>query len=261
MNALKNHYDILGVSQESSEEEIKRAYRKLAQVYHPDAQSESTEQFLEVSKAYRTLRDKKLRITYDKNLKHKKTSENRSLIDLSVNKHTFKNILRKVSQYYKKLGKEKCEFEISALESIRGSTRELIIQNGLREYTLKVKIPSGVRGGQKLRISHPNFPKQILIKLKIRPHPFVERNKNDIILKVPITREDALFGAELIIPTPNGKSAVYLPKNWPKNKLFKVPASGFTLKTGKKADIYIKPVIVKFSQNILKQKRELLSYS
>lgn len=259
MNALRNHYEVLGVSLKSSEEDLKRAYRKLAQVYHPDAQSRSTEQFLQISSAYKTLSDRKLRIVYDKNLALK-ISDNRSLINFNSNQYTFKNIFRKISLFTRKLGKIKCEFEISALESIRGSTRQLIIQNGLREYKLKVKIPSGTRSGQKLRIVYPNFPKPILIKLKIRAHPFVERNRDDIILKIPITVEDALFGTELIIPTPTGKLSVNLPKNWPTNKLFKVRGQGFLLKTGKKADIYIKPEIAKFSQDILLQKRELLSY-
>lgn len=260
MNTRKNHYNILGISQESSEEEIKRAYRKLAQIYHPDAQLKSADKFLEISTAYQTLVDKKMRLHYDKKLNPRIVKENRSLVNLKMQGYSFKNIFRKINLFYLRLLKEKCEFEISALESIRGSTRELIVQKGSRQYKLKVKIPSGTRNGQKLRIFYPNFPKPILIVLKIKPHPLVERSGDNIIFKIPITKEDAIYGVELQIPTPSGRLSVQLPRNWPTNKLLQVPGKGFMLKTGKMADIYIKPEIVKFSQSFLQQKRDLLSY-
>lgn len=63
---MKNYYDILGVSKNSSNEEIKQAYRKLAREYHPDKNNNSTkEKFQDIQEAYEILSDQQKRNTYD----------------------------------------------------------------------------------------------------------------------------------------------------------------------------------------------------
>src|SRR5689334_14940138 len=63
----KDYYKILGVERGAAEDEIKKAYRKLARKYHPDVSKEANakEKFQEVSEAYETLRDKEKRAAYD----------------------------------------------------------------------------------------------------------------------------------------------------------------------------------------------------
>jgi molecular chaperone DnaJ len=62
---MKNYYDILGVQKSASEEDIKKAFRKLAQKYHPDKKGGDEAKFKEVSEAYSVLSDKKKRAEYD----------------------------------------------------------------------------------------------------------------------------------------------------------------------------------------------------
>src|SRR5262252_4772207 len=63
----KDYYKILGVERGAAEDEIKKAYRKLARKYHPDVSKEANakEKFQEVSEAYETLKDKEKRAAYD----------------------------------------------------------------------------------------------------------------------------------------------------------------------------------------------------
>src|SRR5262245_19664062 len=63
----KDYYKILGVERGVGDEEIKKAYRKLARKYHPDVSKEANakEKFQEVSEAYETLKDKEKRAAYD----------------------------------------------------------------------------------------------------------------------------------------------------------------------------------------------------
>jgi len=69
MNNKKDYYSILGVDEDATQEEIKRAYRRLALEYHPDRKpndSEAEEKFKEIGEAYAVLGDQEKRRTYDR---------------------------------------------------------------------------------------------------------------------------------------------------------------------------------------------------
>ena len=62
----KDYYEILGVSRGANDEQIKRAYRKLAQQYHPDKQGGNEKKFKEINEAYQVLSDAQKRAQYDR---------------------------------------------------------------------------------------------------------------------------------------------------------------------------------------------------
>ena len=74
---MKDYYYFLGISQDASEEDIKKSYRKLSLKYHPDKNENDdffADRFKEIQEAYETLSDKGRRITYDQNLEsHQKS--------------------------------------------------------------------------------------------------------------------------------------------------------------------------------------------
>lgn len=61
-----NHYETLEVSKEASEVDIKKAYRKLAHIYHPDKSTGNTDKFKQISEAYQVLSDRVKRSSYDR---------------------------------------------------------------------------------------------------------------------------------------------------------------------------------------------------
>jgi len=63
---MKNYYDILGVGKTATEDDIKRAYRKLAHKYHPDKSGGDESKFKEINEAYQVLSDKGKRAQYDR---------------------------------------------------------------------------------------------------------------------------------------------------------------------------------------------------
>lgn len=82
---MKNYYEILGIKRDASQDEIKKAYRKLARQYHPDVNpgnKQAEEKFKEINEAYNTLIDDTLKKAYDDKLgfggDSNKTSGNRT---------------------------------------------------------------------------------------------------------------------------------------------------------------------------------------
>ena len=62
----KDYYHILGIEKSASDEEVKKAYRRLAHQYHPDRPGGNEQKFKEINEAYQTLSDKTKRIQYDR---------------------------------------------------------------------------------------------------------------------------------------------------------------------------------------------------
>ena len=73
---MKNYYSILGVTPDSTDAEIKTAYRRLARKFHPDVNPSGAEMFKDILQAYETLSDPKKRIQYDTINGFFKTSKN-----------------------------------------------------------------------------------------------------------------------------------------------------------------------------------------
>lgn len=107
---MKKYYEILGIAENASEEEIKKAYRKLARKYHPDVNpgnKEAEEKFKEINEAYNVLSDETKRKTYDEH-ENNKSSSNQSKAQTQKgskaqggpNKFDFDDVERTFEQFF-----------------------------------------------------------------------------------------------------------------------------------------------------------------
>ena len=182
----KDYYQILGVARKATQDEIKRAYRKLARKYHPDVSKESDAEarFKEVGEAYEVLKDPEKRVAYDQlGAQWKDGQDFRPPPDWNTGfefrggRHTnpggtdhsafFEDLFGHAagpqarSGFHMRGEDHHAKVLIDIEDSFNGATRSISLQmpelgaDGhvfSRERTLKVRIPKGIRPGQQIRL-------------------------------------------------------------------------------------------------------------
>jgi molecular chaperone DnaJ len=130
---------------------------------------------------------------------------------------------------------------------------------------IQIKIPPGVDTGSKLRIrgegeegERGGPPGDLFVFIYVEPHEFFQRDGDDIICQIPISFAQAALGAEIEIPTLNGKRTITIPKGTESGEIFKIKGEGFPrIKGHGKGDLVVQ-VIVKTPKNLTKRQEELL---
>jgi len=108
------------------------------------------------------------------------------------------------------------EVELDFLSALSGTTIKIAPQYLGR--ALEVKIPAGVDNGSKVRVAgkgeqgyEGGKSGDLYLVIRIRPHPFFRREEENIICDVPVTFKEAALGAEIEVPTVDGKAYVRIP--------------------------------------------------
>jgi DnaJ-class molecular chaperone len=144
------------------------------------------------------------------------------------------------------------ELRIPLVTSVSGGTVELTVthQSGKAE-TLQVKIPAGVEDGKKIRLRGQGeagpgggAPGDILLIVRVEPHPFFQRQGNNLLVKVPVTLSEAALGAKVDLPTPKGTVSLQIPPGTSSGTKLRVRGQGVTPKTGLVGDLLAEIQIV-----------------
>lgn len=235
----RNFYDILGVKRDASEDEIKKAFRKLAAKYHPDRGGDE-EKFKEVSEAYNTLSDPQKRKEYDQLLMFggipgagaggrygtyttnvggdwsdifsSMASGNGAFggFDFST---IFGGAGRAASNRPMKGSDLTMSVDVSAEEAFRGATRKATyrVPSTGEEQTLTVKIPAGAVDGGKLRYrgrgeygENGGERGDLVVTTHVAEHPIFKRKGADVRMELPVSMFEAALGATIDVPTPDG---------------------------------------------------------
>jgi DnaJ-class molecular chaperone len=114
--------------------------------------------------------------------------------------------------------------------------------------TVDIKLPKGVEDGTKIRLSGQGQEGQggrgdAIVTIEIASHPFFVREGKNIRLTLPVTLKEAVLGAKVKVPTPEGPVMLTIPKGSSSGKVLRVKGRGFTAKDGSRGDQLIQLAI------------------
>ncbi len=225
---MADYYEILGVSKNASDAEIKTAYRKQALKWHPDRNKspEAAEKFKEINKAYEVLADPKKKGVYDQygSEAFERSGYGRPGESYQQGPFTytytnfggegnpfegmdfggFSDPFEIFEQFFgfqspfsrgrRQSRRDIYQLELTFDEAVHGTKKETVIKGDHKT----IKVPGGVDTGMTIRFS--DFDVQI----KVKPHPYFRREGQDIYFEKEISYPFATLGGVVEIPTIHG---------------------------------------------------------
>lgn len=243
MSVAKDLYDSLGVTKDASAAAIKKAYRQLAKELHPDRNPDDTkaeERFKEVSNAYAVLSDPKKRALYDEfgevGLREgfdPEVARARAAggafdfggfggggagfggfgFDLN---DLFRGAPRGRQQTARPKDVE-AQIRLTFLDALRGGEHQLTLHDRSGPRSLKVRLPAGVRDGERVRLkgqgaSMGSLKGDLVLNVKVLDDERFWYEGGELHLRLPVRPLEAFEGAKVQLSTPGGKVSVKLPK-------------------------------------------------
>lgn len=248
---FKDYYKILGLASTASQDEIKRAYRRLARKYHPDVSKEADaeERFKEVAEAYEVLKDPEKRAAYDQFGKQWQAGQEfrpppgwdegfefrgGGFTDATDFSDFFESLFGRAGhgarggRGFRAQGEDHhAKIAISLEDAFRGATRTITLQNPqlddqgrmvTRPHSLNVKIPKGVIEGQRIRLVGQGAaglgggaPGDLYLEIVFETHPWFHARQRDVYMDLPVTPWEAALGGTVTVPTLGGPVELKVP--------------------------------------------------
>ena len=122
----------------------------------------------------------------------------------------------------------------------------------------KGSIVKAIKAGVNNYLLKPFTQEDLLIKIKVRPHPVYERRDDDLYVDVPVDYMTAALGGEVQVPTLTGRVTMKVPPGTSSGRVFRLPGQGMPkLKDGGRGNLYAK-VRVTIPEAMNDKERELL---
>jgi molecular chaperone DnaJ len=257
----KDYYRVLGVEKTATAKELSKAYRTLARKYHPDTNpgdKASEDRFKEVSAAYEVVGDEATRKKYDEfrrlggggggggygGFGQRGPQNVGDLGDLS-------DLLGGLFGGGRASGSSgrggfgfgpmpgtdlQAQLTLAFEEAVKGVTKTVRLNSDALSSPMEVtvRIPAGVRNGQRIRVpgkgapsSDGGDPGDLLVAITITPHDVFDRDGNNLLVDVPITYAEAVLGADVKVPTISGGTVtVRVPPGTASGKVMRVRGRG-----------------------------------
>jgi curved DNA-binding protein len=305
----KDYYQTLGVKKDSSQDDIQKAYRKLARKFHPDVNKDPQAEvkFKEIGEAYEVLKDPDKRKKYDQF----GSNWNRvgggpggappgwEGINFDFGQggggFDFRDFQGggggQFSDFFEMLfgggagrgrrrggpagfggagfegaqpprgggGDSEAIITLSVEEAVRGGSREIALAdpNTGQRKTLSVKVPEGVRPGQKIRLAgQGSAGGDLFLKIEIAPDPRFKIEGSDILTTVSVYPPQAVLGGEADVETPTGPVRVRIPPRSSSGRKIRLRGRGLSQSGGNKGDLLAEIRII-VPEQLTDREREL----
>lgn len=274
----KDYYEILGVSKTASPDEIKKAYRRLALLYHPDRNKgkKAETKFKEVTKAYEVLSDQQKRQTYDQ-FGHVAFEQGASqgpfggahrggygpftytystggdaqgfdfggfsdpfeIFEQFFGGSPFGGVRQRRTTY---------SLTIDFMEAVHGSQKRVSLDG----KTQTIKVPAGVDHGSRIRFGEYD------VVVEVIPDPRFTRERYDIITEKEISFSQTALGGDVNITTIDGDIKIRIPQGTQPNTVIRLRGKGVPhVQGGDSGDHYVRIKVI-IPKNLTRRQRELL---
>ncbi len=285
----RDYYEVLGVSKNASDDEIKKAYRKLAVKYHPDknpGDKEAEAKFKEINEAHDVLSDKQKRARYDQ-FGHAGVNGHASGNpfgggnpfeggNFNFNGQSFNfdfgggldDILGNIfgfggnaSRRPRRGADYETSITISFEDAVFGTTKTINYNNN----SIKLKIPAGIDDGMSIRLrgkggAAPEGGEKgdLYVRIHVKPHKTLTREGRIILSEEKISMVDAALGCEIEVETVDGKITMKIPAGTQSGTPFKLSGHGVPFRADGDRGPHIVTIIVETPKNLSRKQKELL---
>ncbi|NOY13658.1 MAG: DnaJ domain-containing protein [Deltaproteobacteria bacterium] len=232
----QDYYSTLGVDRNADAATIKKAYRKLAQKYHPDRNPDdksAEDRFKQITEAYAVLSDKNKRQQYDQfgdSDFHQRFSQedifrNMDFGDIfggggeDLFSQLFGGGRARGGQRRPSKGQDySMQISIPFRLAVRGGERRIDYRNGGKVEQIKVRIPAGIESGAKLRIAGKGGASptggptgDLFLQVEVEADPLFTREGNDLLVKVEVPFSGICLGTSVEVPTLDTPKRIKVP--------------------------------------------------
>lgn len=254
MAMVDDPYKILGVARNASEDDVRRAYRKLAKENHPDVNPTNRLAFEEklktINGAFAIIGDAVKRKQFDQGLidgqgeprrgyqraNPRRGSTGTGGEEFGFGGDIFSDLFGRgrpggAAGGFGMRGQDvRYTLDVEFLEAATGTKKRVTLPEG---GVLDLSVPEGVIDGQVLRLKGKGVSGvrggdagDALVEIKVRPHSEFRRSGEDIQSDVPITIDEAVLGGKIEVATINGRVQLTIPKGTSSGRAFRLKAKG-----------------------------------
>lgn len=280
---FRDYYAILGVNKTASSDDIKQAYRKLARQYHPDLNpgDQSAEaRFKDINEAYEVLADTDKRKKYDQFGQYWKQAPGGAPGDMGgfdfSQYGNFDDFINELLGRFsggspggaygsRRAGAPggfgngntgnpatmtgvdlESSLTLTLAEAFNGVQKRL----SLGAEIIDVRIPAGAKPGTKIRVrgkgqANPYNGQRgdLYLRIEVQPHPFFQFDGDNLVCEVPIAPDEAVLGASIEVPTPEGMVTMNVPAGIRSGQILRLRGKGWSSPKGVRGDQLVKVAI------------------